>query len=213
MLVVIQARSSSKRFKNKVLFSIYGTPLISHVINKVKKSKNKFKLIVSTSKNKSDDKLVKFLMLNKVNVYRGSLRNVALRLYNTAKKYNSNYFVRISGDSPLFDFRVLDKALSLKKKYKDFDIITNVFPRTFPKGQSVEIIRTSIIKKNLHKFNTHNKEHVTSYFYKNFKNFRIKNFVNKNRYNFSKLSIDTIYDLSNIKKKLNKKKFINFKLK
>lgn len=212
MLVIIQARSSSKRFINKVLFPIYGTPLISHVINKVKKSKKKFKLVVSTSKNKSDDTLAKFLMLNKINIYRGSLQNVALRLYDTAKKYNSNYFVRISGDSPLFDFRILDKALSLKKKYKDFDIITNVFPRTFPKGQSVEIIKTSIIRQNLYKFNAHDKEHVTTYFYKNFKNFRIKNFVNKKRYNFTKLSIDTINDLSNIKKQLNKKKFINFKL-
>ena len=29
--------------------------------------------------------------------------------------------------------------------------MTNVFPRTFPKGQSVEIIKSSIFKKNLPK--------------------------------------------------------------
>ena len=38
MLVIIQARLSSKRFKNKILFPIYGEPLIGHVIKKLKKS-------------------------------------------------------------------------------------------------------------------------------------------------------------------------------
>ncbi len=39
MIAVIQARSSSKRFKNKVMKIINGKPLISYVIASVKKSK------------------------------------------------------------------------------------------------------------------------------------------------------------------------------
>ena len=81
------------------------------------------------------------------------------------------------------------------------------------KGQSIEIIKTSIIKNNIKKFSDQNKEHVTSYFYENFKIFKIKNFVNKYKYNSLKLSIDTIVDLNSIKKKINKKNFISFKLK
>ena len=86
-------------------------------------------------------------------------------------------------------------------------------PRTFPKGQSVEIVKTSLIIKYLNKFDLKNKEHVTSYFYENSKNFKIKNFVNKYKYNSLKLSVDTILDLNKIKKKLNEKNFINFRLK
>lgn len=213
MLVIIQARSNSKRFKNKVLVPIYGKSLISHVVDKIRKSKKKIKIVVSTSRDKSDDSLVDHLKSSGINFFRGSLNNVALRLFNTARKYRSNYFIRISGDSPLFDFRILDRAIMLKKKNKNIDLITNVFPRTFPKGQSIEIIKTSIIKNNIKQFNDHNKEHVTSYFYENFKNFKIKNFTNKYKYNSLKLSIDTIVDLNTIKKKINKKNFINFKLK
>ena len=212
MLVIIQTRSSSKRFKNEILFPIYGIPLIEHVIKKVKKSKNKIKIVVSTSLEKSDDKLVKYLRKNQINFFRGSLNNVALRLYSTAKKYKSKYFVRINGDSPLFDSRILDKALLLKKKYKGYDLITNVYPRTFPKGQSVEIIKTNLILKYLNKFNLQNKEHVTSFFYENSKDFKIKNFINKYKYNSLKLSVDTIFDLNRIKKKIKQNKFKNFKL-
>ena len=50
-MVIIQARTSSKRFKNKVLYPIYGKPIIQYVIDRVKKS-NCSKVIVSTSKKK-----------------------------------------------------------------------------------------------------------------------------------------------------------------
>ena len=65
MLAIIQARSSSKRFRNKVLVKIYGKPLIHHVISRVKRSKKISKIVVSTSKNKSDDNLVNYLKKNK----------------------------------------------------------------------------------------------------------------------------------------------------
>ena len=67
MLCIIQARSSSKRFKNKVLHLIYGIPLIQHVINRVKKSNKVSKLVVSSSLEKSDDDLIFYLKKIKSN--------------------------------------------------------------------------------------------------------------------------------------------------
>jgi len=93
LLVIIQARSNSKRFKNKVLVPIYGKSLISHVVDKIRKSKKKIKIVVSTSRDKSDDSLVDHLKSSGINFFRGSLNNVALRLFNTARKYRSNYFI------------------------------------------------------------------------------------------------------------------------
>ena len=53
--------------------------------------------------------------------------------------------------------------------------MTNVFPRTFPSGQSIEIIKTSTLGKNLRFFSKLDKEHVTRYFYNNSKKFKILN--------------------------------------
>ena len=61
MLCIIQARSSSRRFKNKVLHLIYGIPLIQHVVNRVNKSNKVSKLVVSSSVEKSDDNLIFYL--------------------------------------------------------------------------------------------------------------------------------------------------------
>ena len=212
MLCIIQARSNSKRFKNKVLHLIYGIPIIQHVVSRVKRSKKTTKLIVSSSFKKSDDNLISYLKKNRIKFFRGDLENVAMRLYETATINKAKSFVRISGDSPLIDPKLLDKAIKISQKEKKYDIITNVFPRTFPKGQSVEVIKTSIIKKYSKNFSKLDKEHVTKYFYDNSNKFLIKNFTFNGKNKIMKLSVDTKKDLKDILKKFNKKKFKNYSI-
>jgi spore coat polysaccharide biosynthesis protein SpsF (cytidylyltransferase family) len=209
LLVIIQARTSSRRFKNKILYSFYGKKLIQHVFEKIRKCR-KVEIIVSTSTNKEDDKLVKFLIDKKIKYFRGSLNNVAKRLYDTAISEKKGFFLRISGDSPLIDFRLINKSINIFKKNKRFDLITNIFPRTFPSGQSVEIIKTSALGKNLKFFSRLDKEHVTRYFYRNSPKFKIKNFANKKKTSIKKLSIDTLDELKKILKTFTKKKFLNY---
>jgi len=212
LLCIIQARSNSKRFKNKVLHLIYGIPIIQHVVNRIKRSKKTTKLIVSSSLKKSDNNLISYLKKNKIKFFRGDLENVAMRLYETAKTNKAKSFVRINGDSPLIDPKLVDKAIEISQKEKKYDIITNVFPRTFPKGQSVEVIKTSIIKKYSKNFSKLDKEHVTKYFYDNSNKFLIKNFTFNGKNKIMKLSVDTKKDLKDILKKFNNKKFKNYSI-
>ena len=78
-----------------------------------------------------------------------------------------------------------------------YDIVTNKFPRSYPKGQTVEIIRVSTLNKINEKNLTSDQiEHFTKYFYDNSKKFRIHNLNyqikknismaldNKNNFNF-----------------------------
>ena len=213
MLLIIQARTSSKRLKNKVLHKLFGSKVIDHVIRRVKQSKNIKKIVVATSNDKSDNKLASYLKSKKILVYRGSLSNVAQRLLDTAKFYKKDYFVRVSADSPLIDKKVLDKAIKLfKNKSLNYDLITNVYPRSFPKGQSVEIIKTRILKKNINYFTKLDCEHVTRFFYRNAKKFKIKNFKYARKYKRIKLSIDTKKDYKKLLIRFNKNEFLNYSI-
>ena len=107
---------------------------------------------------------------------------------------------------------IIDKAISIFKKNKNYDLISNVFPRTFPKGQSVEIIRTRVLKKYLKNMNKFDKEHVTQYFYKNSEIFLIKNFINKRKNKLIKTAIDSKRDLVNILKNIKKNEFENYSI-
>ena len=199
MIAIIQCRLSSKRLKKKALLKINKLPIIWHVVNSLRKSKKLKGIIVATSNKKNDNKLVNYLKSKKITYFRGDLKNVADRLCRCATKYKERYFLRISGDSPLIDYKIVNKCIELHEKNKKFDITTNTFPRTFSQGQSVEIIKTNILKYNNKYMNDFEKEHVTTYFYKNFNKFKIKNFKSRNKNNF-KMSIDTKTDLKKIKK-------------
>ena len=199
MLCIIQARYSSKRLPGKVLKKILGTTVLERVINQVKKSKKINKIIIATSKHKSDKKIINFCKKNKINCILGPLNNVFKRFYSIIIQEHCKSFVRISADSPLLDYSLIDKAVTLFNKNR-YDIITNVFPRTFPKGFSVEVINSKIILNSLLKIKKKkHQEHLTSFFYDNYKKFKIKNFYNKINYSNINLSIDNLSDFIRVK--------------
>ncbi|QCO19886.1 hypothetical protein D3869_32075 (plasmid) [Azospirillum brasilense] len=59
----------------------------------------------------------------------------------------------------------------------DADLVSNVFPRSFPPGQSVEVIRTDTFLTALDDMSNDVREHVTLHFYRNASRFRIRNFT------------------------------------
>lgn len=194
MLVVVQARSDSNRFPEKIFKKINNTTIIELILKRLKISKKIKKIIVATSNNHSDDKLTKYLIKKKINIFRGKLDDVVDRLYKASR--GNKYFIRINGDSPLIDPKLIDKMIDIfKKKISLVDILTNTNPRTFPKGQSIEIVRRKILKDNYPFMSSFDKEHVTSFFYKNQKRFKIKNVKNKNKIYKIKFAVDTKKDL------------------
>ena len=74
---------------------------------------------------------------------------MAGRFVETAEKYKLDSFVRICGDSPLLDHRLVDRAVKLFYASPRTDLVSNIFPRSFPKGQSVEVVRTRTLVEAL----------------------------------------------------------------
>ena len=196
---------SSRRLPGKVLMKIQGKTLIERVIERVSRSKYVTKIIVATSKHNTDMPLRKLCFKKKIECYAGSLPNVAYRFYEILKKFNSKSFLRINADSPFIDPALIDKCL-LKFNNTNSDIVTNVFPRTFPKGQSVEIIKSSVFKKNLPKIKRRDYlEHITKFFYENKNKFKINTIVNNENYSKFNMCVDTVNDIRrarNIYKKI-----------
>jgi spore coat polysaccharide biosynthesis protein SpsF (cytidylyltransferase family) len=151
-------------------------------------------------------------MKNKIHCISGPLNNVFKRFYSIIIHEKCKSFVRISADSPLIDPAIIDQAVTLFNKNR-YDIVTNVFPRTFPKGFSVEVIDSKIILDFLLKIKKKkHKEHMTSFFYDNYKNFKIKNLYNKINISNINLSIDNYADFIRAKKILKFCKNKNYSL-
>jgi spore coat polysaccharide biosynthesis protein SpsF (cytidylyltransferase family) len=193
-MVIVQARMSSSRLPGKMLKQVKGKPILTYVIERLRCCKNTGDLIIATSDNESDDGIKKLCDNLGVKCFRGDLDNVATRFLSIVKKEKLHSFVRINGDSPMIDSEIIDYAVSLFDKSK-CDIVTNVFPRTYPKGQSVEVLNTKNFNTAvLDVMSDEDKEHVTTFFYRNSDQFDIVNFQMQPESNHVQLSIDTKKD-------------------
>jgi len=167
IIAVIQARMTSKRLAGKVLTSIHGKPLLAFLIERVRKCKSIDGIVLATSSDPSDNPLEIFARDKLIPVYRGSLENVAERLWNAACSHQADGLVRICGDSPLIDPNLIDQLVYLFRSSPGIDLVTNVQTRTFPKGQSIEVISVSALgSKVLAGLTKEEKEHATLSFYK-----------------------------------------------
>ena len=179
MLAVVQARINSNRLPGKALMQLGNKSILNRTINRLKSSSKISSLVIATSDQPADDEIESHARNLDVGVYRGNLEDVGSRLLETAISKNANSFIRISADSPFIDWRIVDRAISLYQASLP-DLVTNVFPRTFPKGQSVEIIKTGVLADICKIERTpQQKEHVTPYFYDHFKEFRIVSFTSE----------------------------------
>ena len=193
-VIAIQARVSSKRFPGKVLEKINGQTLLECVIERC--ADTGLQVFVLTSDEVTDNPIEELLRNKKYTYYRGSLKDVRARYLNFMRKENIDRVVRISADSPLIHPDVISKMISSAKNFIEYDIVTNIFPRTYPRGQSVEIVsRTAFESIRDIPLSEYDRENVTSYFYENFSKYRIKNFSNVQNLSKVNLCIDTPSDL------------------
>lgn len=176
---VILARLSSARLPGKVLTAVHGKPLLGYLVERLARARKVSRIVIATSDEPQDDPVAAFAESIGIVCVRGSLTNPAKRLgaavgLNTAQ-HKPQCFVRVSGDSPLYDPVLLDQMLGVYDP-EQHDLVTNVFRRTFPKGQSVEIFTTDFFLSHLADLKDPSDiEHITPYFYRFAERFRIQN--------------------------------------
>ena len=198
MLAIIQARMSSRRLPGKVLMNISGQPMLAWVCRRTMQAKNVDQLLVATSNQSSDDPIEEFCSQENISCCRGSLNDVVSRFLFALRIKDRNEFVRINADSPLIDPYLIDWAIDIFLKGQ-YDVATNVFKRSFPKGQSVEVIRRSAFESMYSDNLTLDElEHVTKAFYKNAIKYKIKNFNSDISFADIQLSVDSQNDIDMI---------------
>ena len=194
--IIIFARLNSKRLKGKVLKKIFDKYLLEIIYLRLKRKFN-FPIIVNTSKNKSDDKIIKFCQKRKIKFFRGSLNNVFSRTVMCLKKEKIKGFIRVNADRPFIDVSEIKKAVKIFQT-KKFDIVTNQLHKKIPKGLSCEIANSKIFYDTFKnkKLTNPQKEHIFNYFYNNkagYKIHKLKNSLYEKNAKFN-LSIDNKKD-------------------
>ena len=194
IIAIIQARTSSTRFPNKVFADLCGKPLIWHVVNRLKRSKKIENIILATTINSSDNILEDWAKNNKVPVYRGSENDVLSRYYNAAIFSKAKTIVRITADDPFKDPEIIDQVIEIYIK-NNLDFAYNNNPPSFPEGLDTEVFSFRALEKaQKESQDPFEREHVTQYFYRHPDLFKQDNYLYKKNISFLRWTIDTQKD-------------------
>lgn len=144
VICIIQVRMWSTRLPGKVLKEIDGKPMLQYLLDRVTKSTLIDKLVVATSDESTDDVIVQFCEKYGVESFRWSHNNLLERYYRCLQEYEGyDYVVRITGDCPLADPKVIDATIQKFMDSPDAAYGCNVLPATFPDGLDVEVTKPS----------------------------------------------------------------------
>jgi len=193
--LVVQARMSSSRLPGKVLKQMAGKPMLGWLLERMRRVDSVGRIVVATSRNEDDDGIADYAKSMNVSCFRGSLDDVLSRFQAVSQKYKLDAVVRVNGDSPFLDPAIVRQAVGLFAE-SDVDLVTNVFPRSFPTGQSVEVIARSAIERAASDATTSEKEHVTAHFYAHSERYRILNFASSRPYSWIQMAVDTEADFT-----------------
>ena len=159
----------SSRLPGKALMDIGGRPLLGHVIDRVRRVRDRasrgFPVVVATSDHRKDDPVADFARAEGVAVFRGAAEDVAKRCVDCAEAFGFDDLARISGDSPFIDAHLMALMIAERQR-RGVDIATNVLPRSCPAGNAMEIVTTEAMRRVLSRTqDPEDREHVTRYIY------------------------------------------------
>ena len=202
IIAIIQARTGSTRYPNKVLEPLGDKTVLEVCYDRVKASyylgKNVIVAIPET-----DTVLESFCREKKLQYGKGSEEDVLSRYIKIGKEHNADAIVRITADCPLVDYRIIDDMLQTFMLGR-YDYCANNFfgEETYPDGLDCEVVRYKVLKKvdatvNIQK----HREHVTSYIRENKDQFKCHSMQSKISYGQYRVTLDThedykvIYDI------------------
>jgi spore coat polysaccharide biosynthesis protein SpsF len=138
----IIARTSSDRLPGKVLKKVTDQyTMLDFIIQRTRLCENIDQVYICTSSDPRDDILEDAAKNNDVEIYRGSLNDVADRLIQVAKITSADRLIRITGDNVFTSTEYLDQQIELTKQY-DLDYLRLI---GVPLGATSEVISSQAL--------------------------------------------------------------------
>jgi len=138
-VAIVQARMSSSRLPGKTLADVGGEPMLTLLLGRLSAAQSVAEIVVATSVERVDDPVAALASDLGVGVIRGPRDDVLAR-YLLAIEGRNQPVVRITGDCPLIDPRLVDATMTLFRDTRGCAYASNLEPRTFPDGLDVEVV-------------------------------------------------------------------------
>lgn len=202
VVAIIQARMGSTRLPHKTMAELAGKPLLWHIIERLKTSKEINDIVVATSNSSKDDVIANFCKKHNIKIFRGDEKDVLNRIYLAAKQIKADIVARICADNPFLDIESLDGMIAVLIK-QNLDYSSNVYEKGAPHGTVSEVMTFSALEKlEKEAKDPASREHVTVFIRNNPQRFKTENYEVKPQIQRTDISfeINTAEDLEKVRK-------------
>lgn len=201
IIAIIQARMSSTRLPGKVLKKIKDKTLLEILVERLRHSKKIDEIVIATGDNEKDLAIVELAKKINCHYFVGSEEDVLDRFYQAAKEFKADVIVRVTGDCPFHDPKLVDDIIGFYLENIDsFDYVSNVDPPTFPDGLDLWVFPFRTLEKAWKEAKLKSeREHVCPYIRNNPDLFRIGHFESKVDYSNMRWTVDDATDFEFVK--------------
>lgn len=193
VIAFVQARMGSTRLPDKVMKPIEGIPMIELLLARLAMAKRVDQIVLATSIDKRNLPLVAHAQNLGYQCVMGSENDVLMRFIDAANQVKAKVLVRITGDCPLIDPELVDRAIDGFFS-EGVDYYSNTSPATFPDGLDIEVFTFDALQRAaVESADPFDHEHVTPFLRKPglFKTGNMRNDVD---YSSFRWTVDEISD-------------------
>ena len=196
----------SSRLPGKVIKKFGTSTLLDSVVERVKRSTAVEQVVVATTNLPKDDSIYYHCKNRSINVTRGPELDVLLRFVSALGENFQGNVLRVTADCPFIDSNLIDLAYS---KFVELDLdyigiatgagVANTNSNKYPDGVDAEWFKyEALLKANTEATDLLDREHVTSYIWRNPSRFNIGQLAPLQNYSDISLTVDTAEDFENM---------------
>lgn len=136
-IAVVCVRMGSERLGGKMMLEALGTPLLGHLLRRVRQAKRIDGIVVATPDSAPNDVIAAYCASIGVPCFRGSEADVMGRMLGALESMQADVGVEVYGDSPLIDPTLIDECISVYREGK-YDWVGNDVTPVYPSGMYSE---------------------------------------------------------------------------
>lgn len=185
---------TSTRLPGKVLMPLAGEPMLTRLIERLRRVRRADGIVVATTTNATDDPIAALCAQLGVPCHRGSEHDVLSRYADAARLHGAGVVVRITSDCPLIDPSLIDQVIATHEEGGS-DYVSNMLPPTWPYGMAVEVFSAAALAQaHAEATQAAEREHVTPFIYWHPERYRLRNVASPVDLSQHRWTVDTPED-------------------
>lgn len=194
ILLIVQARMTSTRLPGKVLLPLAGEPMLTRLIERLRRVQRADGIVIATTTNATDDPIAALCDTLGMPCHRGSEHDVLSRYADAARLHGADAVMRITSDCPLIHPALIDQVIAVYAE-GDSDYVSNMLHPTWPYGMAVEVFSAAALQQaHTEATQPAEREHVTPFIYWHPERYRLRNVESPVNLSHHRWTVDTPED-------------------